>query len=62
MSIFEQLKKNLEELEFNIISEDFSRPWGGFFVIDEKQTQGCLGSITIDVQKFGRFMRELLEY
>ena len=42
MSIFKQTKKNLESLGFNIISEDFDRPWGGFLVIDEKQTQEFL--------------------
>ena len=42
MSIFQQIKKNLEELKFNIISEDFNRPWGGFLAIDEKQTKEFL--------------------
>lgn len=32
-----EVEQHLAELGFNIIDKDFSRPWGGFFVIDEKQ-------------------------
>ena len=27
----------LKQLNFTIITEDLSRPWGGFYVIDEAQ-------------------------
>ncbi len=35
--IFDNVESMLEELNFTIIKKDFSRPWGGFFVIDEAQ-------------------------
>jgi mannose-6-phosphate isomerase len=37
--IFESIKNNLELNQFEIISMDHSRPWGGFFVIAEQQAQ-----------------------
>ena len=38
-SFFKNIKSEVENLGFSIISEDFDRPWGGFFLIDEKQSQ-----------------------
>jgi mannose-6-phosphate isomerase-like protein (cupin superfamily) len=35
--IFDQVRNWLESQNFNIIQEDQSRPWGGFFVLDESQ-------------------------
>ncbi len=35
--VFFEIRQNLLIAGFNIINEE-SRPWGGFFVIDEKQT------------------------
>lgn len=35
--VFEEAKKILDEHHLNIIKEDRSRPWGGFYVIDESQ-------------------------
>ncbi|MDV3561371.1 phosphoheptose isomerase [Elizabethkingia anophelis] len=37
--IFNRIEKILGEQGFNIVAKDDSRPWGGFFVIDEKQAQ-----------------------
>ena len=37
--IFDKIKKDLDAQQFKIVSKDFDRPWGGFFVIDEKQAQ-----------------------
>lgn len=37
--VFQKVKHFLEENEFIIISSDQARPWGGFFVIDEQQSQ-----------------------
>lgn len=31
--------KDIQDLNFKIISKDFERPWGGFLVIDETQAQ-----------------------
>ena len=35
--LFRKVKQLLNEKEFRIIDEDKSRPWGGFYVIDESQ-------------------------
>ena len=36
--IFEKIALMLNEQGFNIIKQDETRPWGGFFVLDENQT------------------------
>ena len=33
------LKKEIESLGFDIVAQDFDRPWGGFLVIEEVQAQ-----------------------
>lgn len=35
--IFEDIEELLKEQNFVIVNKDLDRPWGGFFVIDEKQ-------------------------
>ena len=37
--VFQKVKTFLHSNDFNIINSDQSRPWGGFFVIDETQSQ-----------------------
>lgn len=37
--IFSQIRTWLVNQEYNIVDEDVSRPWGGFFVIDEEQIE-----------------------
>lgn len=37
--IFQGISEDLQGQGFHIISQDFNRPWGGFFVIDEEQAQ-----------------------
>jgi mannose-6-phosphate isomerase-like protein (cupin superfamily) len=37
--IFSLVKDFLERNEFNIINCDETRPWGGFFVVDESQSE-----------------------
>jgi mannose-6-phosphate isomerase-like protein (cupin superfamily) len=37
--VFENVEKYLDELNFSISKKDVERPWGGFFVIDEDQSQ-----------------------
>ena len=37
-ALFNQLAQQLTEQGFHIAKQDMSRPWGGFFVIDEAQT------------------------
>ena len=38
-TLFQETEHTLTEQGFNISSQDQSRPWGGFFVIDEEQAQ-----------------------
>ncbi len=35
--VFNKIEKQVEKLGFRIDKQDRSRPWGGFFVIDESQ-------------------------
>jgi mannose-6-phosphate isomerase len=37
--IFLEAKESLQKNGFKIVQQDLSRPWGGFFVIDEDQAQ-----------------------
>lgn len=37
--IFAAIQKYLDDLNLRVVANDFARPWGGFFVIDEKQAQ-----------------------
>ncbi|MBZ4041386.1 cupin domain-containing protein [Flavobacterium hibisci] len=36
-TVFEKIRNEIQKYNFNIINEDQTRPWGGFFVIDETQ-------------------------
>ncbi|WP_276348304.1 phosphoheptose isomerase [Daejeonella sp. JGW-45] len=38
-NIFSETRSTLEDQGFNILTEDQTRPWGGFFVLDEGQAQ-----------------------
>ena len=38
-TVFAEIKIELLEQGFSIVQEDAERPWGGFFVIDERQAQ-----------------------
>jgi len=35
--VFAGVQQFLDEKEFNVVSKDHARPWGGFFVLDESQ-------------------------
>lgn len=35
--VFDSVQQFLDEKEFKVVSQDHSRPWGGFFVLDESQ-------------------------
>ena len=37
--VFDKIEGQLKDLGFNIDKQDDTRPWGGFFVIDESQAQ-----------------------
>ena len=36
-NVFEEISKYLQSIDFQFISTDSNRPWGGFYVIDEAQ-------------------------
>lgn len=36
-TVFSEVEKFITQSDLQIASKDFSRPWGGFFVLDEKQ-------------------------
>lgn len=37
--VFAEIEEYLTKLQLKIVSNDFNRPWGGFFVIDETQAE-----------------------
>ncbi|WP_418264327.1 phosphoheptose isomerase [Flavobacterium faecale] len=37
ITVFKTVAKVLKEYDFKVINQDETRPWGGFFVIDESQ-------------------------
>lgn len=39
MEDFNSIKQHIESLGFKVVAHDFTRPWGGFLVIDEAQAQ-----------------------
>lgn len=39
IAVFSEIEKYLTNLNLKIVTSDFERPWGGFFVIDETQAQ-----------------------
>ena len=41
---YTEIKKEIESLGFNIIDYDFNRPWGGFLLIDESQSQNFIST------------------
>jgi len=38
-NIFNNISENLKSQNINIVEKDIDRPWGGFFVIDEENSQ-----------------------
>lgn len=54
---FSDIELEIKSKGFNIMSKDFERPWGGFLVIDETQTQKFsdtfFESIDVDSLKIG---------
>ncbi len=37
--VFAEIEEYLTKLQLKIVTNDFNRPWGGFFVIDETQAE-----------------------
>ena len=42
MTYFNKIKNKILSLGFKVVSQDLNRPWGGFLVIDEDQSQEFL--------------------
>jgi mannose-6-phosphate isomerase len=38
-AVLASVEKHLDDLGFKVVAKDFSRPWGGFFVLDESQAE-----------------------
>jgi len=57
MNYFNKIEEHIKSLEFNIVSKDVNRPWGGFLVIDETQAQEFsdkfFGGLDINTMKIG---------
>jgi len=49
IDIYSQIKEEINTLGFKVIDFDFDRPWGGFLVIDEKQTSFFISTFFNDL-------------
>lgn len=49
-SVFKIVEDFLHKNNFTVINSDETRPWGGFFVIDEKQSQKFIDLFFSDVE------------
>lgn len=47
--VFQQVEKFLQSKDFKIITHDQTRPWGGFFVIDEDQSSEFIETFLKDI-------------
>lgn len=64
-AIFRETKKELQDKGFSIRQQDMTRPWGGFFVIEETQAQAFAdayfdGIKTEDLQISGKLSPKIL--
>ncbi|MCC9063546.1 phosphoheptose isomerase [Flavobacterium piscisymbiosum] len=42
--VFDKIRNEIENHNFKIVNEDQTRPWGGFFVIDESQASDFIAT------------------
>lgn len=42
IKVLERVERDLNEKGFKIVDQDFDRPWGGYFVIDETQARSFI--------------------
>ena len=47
--VFQQVENFLKSKDFKIITQDQTRPWGGFFVIDEDQSSEFIETFLKDI-------------
>lgn len=43
-TVFEKIRNEIQKYNFTIINEDQTRPWGGFFVIEETQASDFIAA------------------
>ena len=41
---YTDIREEIESLGFNVVDYDFNRPWGGFLLIDESQSQDFINT------------------
>jgi mannose-6-phosphate isomerase len=63
--VFKTVNEFLEKSSFTVIDSDSMRPWGGFYVIDEQQSNKFIDFFFSDVpmlkkQKFGKLSPKIL--
>tara|TARA_B100001175_G_scaffold253724_1_gene221356 strand:- start:3101 stop:3580 length:480 start_codon:yes stop_codon:yes gene_type:complete len=44
-NIFLDTRKEIENMGFNVVDQDFNRPWGGFLLIDESQSKEFINKL-----------------
>lgn len=54
----DEVQEMLKEKGFEIVSTDFDRPWGGFFVIDESQAREFIDAFFVG-SRFGTLVGSL---
>jgi mannose-6-phosphate isomerase len=58
--VFVDVEKYLKDLKFTIIKQDSTRPWGGFFVIDESQAEHFIATYFPHLKKEDLLIAETL--
>jgi mannose-6-phosphate isomerase-like protein (cupin superfamily) len=63
--VFEQVELYLKKHAFNIVTQDQTRPWGGFYVIDESQSDKFIAFFLKDIpeattQSIGKISPKIL--
>lgn len=63
--VFQQVESFLDNKGFTIVTQDQSRPWGGFFVIDEDQSSQFIETFLKDIpeaksQSIGKISPKIL--
>ena len=59
---YKDIREEIEGLGFNVVDYDFNRPWGGFLLIDESQSQDFINTFisTENLKIEGRLSPKIL--
>ena len=63
-ALFQKIAAKLQEQGFTVANEDQSRPWGGFFVIEEDQAQHhvhVVAGVDVGTQAVGGIPKTLVQ-